>query len=1645
MDPPSARVPGQRSPAAVAHRAAVAAGAVAVALLVNVLWVGSLPSPPGLPPTDSSSAGGPVHAFGGAAPSLVVGSTPYAASSFNLLDGQGIPGEAGGYSVAGAEYMLYDALNGAIYVVGSSTNNIAVVNGATGLVSSVIDLATHNPHPSGTYPPYAAVALALDPRTGLLYVSNGGNDLRIVDTATNAVVGSVPFGQGVNGITVVASLGELFGADTAAGAVDILAIGNRTQLASVPVGPSPLEVAYDPTTGFVYATVSGNHSVVAVDPTTHRVVQRLAVPLSPWGIAYDPHVDRLYTSGCGALYNLSVIDPVNGTLRANSTLGGRCGGPVTYLAGLGELAVTNPSGARWCLVNDSTNTLTSAVLAGYSPYDAAFDPVTRTLFVDVNGYDRLDEYLGPAFTNFARIPLHESARTPVFVPYQNSTWVFDWSQNSATVVNMTTGRVAHVYDAGSEPGSAVYDPVNHEIYISGYGDIKILYASNGTTVMDISTGAFMGMAVYDPLNNHVYVLGQGYYISTQPNLFDINASTNTMAAPTTFGGDEIALDPVRGFLYVTEGGTNNVAVVNTSTDAVVGHIPVGQTPISVAFDPVTQTIWAGNQGSNNVTVINTSRGQAVANLTLSPAAFASRPAQITYDPALNDMAVLTDNLSANWHFFNASTNAPVANLSSSASAATYSGEVTYAPALTALVVADGNVLRLIRPLPPGPVFQQVHLDLRIGSVGVTSQLNVSAFAAGGPVSYQYLGLPPGCASANLSVLNCTPLRTGLFPITINVTDPQGRFIVTTVDLAVLAGLSVGTVTAHPVGGIVNETRAVSVAVAGGVGPYTYRWSGLPPGCPTKPSASFLCVPNVAGTYSIQATVNDSEGVSIASTAAANISVFRGLTLLLGSNHSEIDLGQSVNLSGQSAGGSGVAAFVWAGLPPGCVGSNVSSLNCTPTRTGQFTVFLNATDLGGAGNGSSRIGLRVNADPNVSVIHADRPSMDLGQTVRFNATVGGGTGVYRLAWLGLPPGCATANSTSLTCTPTMNGSYSLTLTVNDTVGFAVTSAALAGDVAPSLAANGLSAHPPAIDLGQNLTLNVTVGGAHGVFTYTWTGLPTGCASRNASQFVCTPTGTGNFTVAVNLSDPEGAWKLLGGLVVEVWTGLFGASVAALPSAIDLGGTVQLSAGAVGGVMPLSYVWTGLPGGCSTSDTASLSCRPTVTGTFPVVVTVYDASNASSVSPSNPVLVAPALQVGIPTATVSSTDLGQNVTFTTNFSGGVSGDAFLWSGLPNGCAPANATQIACQPTSVGWSNVTTTITDGFQSRGISPALTFRVYALPVAQIVLSRSSLDVGGTLGISLSVVGGSGLASIQWSGLPAGCTPPSPTTLSWNCTVTAAGTFDVSATVNDSDRSPATTSVHAVTVFPDPTFQSFSANRTAADAGQRLVFTVVVASPGAGNLTFVWSGLPAGCHAPAPGELVVSCDVVGVGSFSVTISATDANGYRITSAPVTIVVTRDPVISSLAATPNPATVGATLVWLLTVSGGSGNAALFWSGAPPGCLLPTRGFTSFTCTPTSVGSFQVFVSLTDSNGVNVHSAPIALTVGAAHPNGTGPTGSFAPGSWVYALIAAVVVLAVVAALLLLRRRGPPARSTNQGRGDARQSAQKDELVDRPWGE
>jgi hypothetical protein len=119
------------------------------------------------------------------------------------------------------------------------------------------------------------------------------------------------------------------------------------------------------------------------------------------------------------------------------------------------------------------------------------------------------------------------------------------------------------------------------------------------------------------------------------------------------------------------------------------------------------------------------------------------------------------------------------------------------------------------------------------------------------------------------------------------------------------------------------------------------------------------------------------------------------------------------------------------------------------------------------------------DPTLSVTgFAGSPSnLSLGAPLVLAGTIAGGTGPYQLRYSGLPPGCVSANATTIRCTPTDVGRFAVVFQVSDSVG-AHTTANATVVVLPPPASTGptASATVPPWEIGAVVLVAAAVAGA-----------------------------------------------------------------------------------------------------------------------------------------------------------------------------------------------------------------------------------------------------------------------------------------------------------------------------------------------------------------------------------------------------------------------------------------------------------------------------------------------------------------------------------------------------------------------------------------
>jgi hypothetical protein len=279
----------------------------------------------------------------------------------------------------------------------------------------------------------------------------------------------------------------------------------------------------------------------------------------------------------------------------------------------------------------------------------------------------------------------------------------------------------------------------------------------------------------------------------------------------------------------------------------------------------------------------------------------------------------------------------------------------------------------------------------------------------------------------------------------------------------------------------------------------------------------------------------------------------------------------------------------------------------------YNVWLAGEYITGGAPWSTYISGASSGPISAGTLTASPPVIDFSQSTTFTVPASGGSGGYSFSWSGLPLGCVSRNLSALPCTPSGAGTYSVVANVTDSQGATSTSSPLAFTVNPKVGAGIPTPNHPGGDVGQSVLISAHPSGGSGSYAFTWLGLPaSGCANATTATVTCALGNVASYRVSVRVSDSLHQNATIPDLSFVVSPALSVATPLASPNPVSLGSAMTLTAAATGGAGAYSFVWKGLPGGCGTSNSTTLSCTPSASGTFSVTVSVTDQNGMTVVS-------------------------------------------------------------------------------------------------------------------------------------------------------------------------------------------------------------------------------------------------------------------------------------------------------------------------------------------------------------------------------------------------------------------------------------------------
>jgi DNA-binding beta-propeller fold protein YncE len=860
----------------------------------------------------------------------------------------------------------------------------------------------------------------------------------------------------------------------------------------------PLGVAYDSRDRTAWFT-SGNNVGVA-NATTAQGIAILPSAGAATGIVYDNRSDRVFASN-----------------SASNT--------VTVFDGL-------------------TNTKIGTVVVGYDPDAVAYDWETNQVYVtqvsNTPGFENVTVINATSLAIVAGIPVGAEATADTYVATTHAVWVVNYFSENITIVDpatLTTDGSIPLY--GGEPKAAVFDPENGLVYVANAGlGVEIFDPATNTSVGNISyssVGTDPSSLAVDPALHTLYVTN-----GANGTVSAVDTNGEVVAAQTGLGlysqPESAAYDPADHRVLVAcedgfEYASSNITEISTATNSTVDTIPIELLPEGAVYDGATHSIYTYDGGSGRVDQINDSTDliQQSVFVGYTPHTIGLYVGALALDGADGELYVShATPLSGGVSVVNLSTFTVVQNLPST--------DVD-GPAGIAYDAADGHM------------FIANYYNDSVLMVNAHTGVVLSATLVGD----RPIGVTYDPANGQVFVADS-------YDDTMSILNGSTGDLVGVTGVGTLPISSVYDPTNHDVYVVNSETAnltAISSISDASVANITIRDAGYPDWASFDPVNQSLEVTSGAGAdeapgyLSVVSTLNQSfvGNILVGSTpggtvfdAAQNetfvpnyfpgsLSVVRIGPLVappplqvtaLVAVPPTIHLGNATDLETSTTGGTPPLTYTYSTLPSGCITQNLSTLPCTPTVAGVYSIGVNVTDSA-SGHGSATTVLTVLA-PAGSLrvaLTATPASIDVGQPTTLQATPSGGTPPYSYAYSSLPPGCTTANTSDLPCTPSSGGTYSPTVVVSDSGGHQAsnTTVLVVTSGGPVLAVT-LTLTPAAVPINTSSQLLTVATGGTAPYAFAYSGLPAGCVSPDEPVWNCTATSTGIYLITVTVTDDSG---------------------------------------------------------------------------------------------------------------------------------------------------------------------------------------------------------------------------------------------------------------------------------------------------------------------------------------------------------------------------------------------------------------------------------------------------------------------------------------------------------------------------------------------
>jgi len=289
---------------------------------------------------------------------------------------------------------------------------------------------------------------------------------------------------------------------------------------------------------------------------------------------------------------------------------------IAYDAAKGEVFVANINSGNVSVISDATDAVVATILIGSGlpgPNAVAYDPARGEVFVTDQLADDVSVINDTTDTVVATIPVGSAPSGAAYDAASGSVFVSNDDSSNISVISDATNKVVATillgYFPDSSPFGAAYDSAKGQVFFTqtsssnGASNVSIINGSSDKLVAWVPAGLTSFGAAYDGAMGEVFVTNLG-----SNDVSVINDTTDTVVStiPVPPGSSPygVAYDGAKNLMFVTNQRSASVSVISTVTDTIEAIVPVGSYPFGVAIDAGKGEAFVANGPSNSVSVIS---------------------------------------------------------------------------------------------------------------------------------------------------------------------------------------------------------------------------------------------------------------------------------------------------------------------------------------------------------------------------------------------------------------------------------------------------------------------------------------------------------------------------------------------------------------------------------------------------------------------------------------------------------------------------------------------------------------------------------------------------------------------------------------------------------------------------------------------------------------------------------------------------------------------------------------------------------------------------------------------------------------------------------------------------------------------------------